>query len=118
MRAVSIEREVEPIIGFEVSLLLGAGATIGAVAAARLLPLLPEHSNTLLVPGAIATIATGFVLLVGRVKAIAQVCGYLILENGIYLPPSQFEAGFLSTAHNAEDIEKTVRAASKVMRSL
>ena len=35
MRAVSIEREVEPILGFEVSLLLGAGATIGAVAAAR-----------------------------------------------------------------------------------
>ena len=28
---------------------------------------------------------TGFVLLIGRVKAIAQVCGYLILENGIYL---------------------------------
>jgi hydrogenase-4 component E len=32
-----------------------------------------------------ATVATGFILLVGRVKAIAQVCGYLILENGIYL---------------------------------
>ncbi len=85
MRAVSIERENEPIVGFEVSLLLGAGATIGAVAAARWLPLLPEHRATLLVPAAIATIATGFVLLVGRVKAISQVCGYLILENGIYL---------------------------------
>ncbi|HEY5547569.1 MAG TPA: hypothetical protein VIK50_16055 [Gemmatimonadaceae bacterium] len=85
MRAVSIEREVEPIIGFEVSLLLGAGATVGAVVAARWLPLLPEHSGSLLVPGAMATMATGFILLVGRVKAIAQVCGYLILENGIYL---------------------------------
>ena len=85
MRAVSIEREVEPILGFEVSLLLGAGATIGAVAAARWLPLLAEHRASLLVPGAIATIATGFILLVGRVKAISQVCGYLILENGIYL---------------------------------
>jgi hydrogenase-4 component E len=30
-------------------------------------------------------VLTGFVLLVGRAKAIAQVCGYLILENGIYL---------------------------------
>ena len=85
MRAVSIEREVEPIVGFEVSLLLGAGATVGAVVAARWLPLLPEHSGSLLVPGAMATMATGFILLVGRVKAIAQVCGYLILENGIYL---------------------------------
>jgi hydrogenase-4 component E len=85
MRAVSIEREVEPIVGFEVSLLLGAGATVGAVAAARWLPVLPEHSGSLLVPGAMATIATGFILLVGRVKAISQVCGFLILENGIYL---------------------------------
>jgi hydrogenase-4 component E len=32
-----------------------------------------------------ASIFTGFVLLVGRVKAISQVCGYLIMENGIYL---------------------------------
>lgn len=85
MRAVRIEREVEPIVGFELSLLLGAGATIGAVAAARWLPLLPEHTGSLLVPGAMATVASGFILLVGRVKAITQVCGYLIMENGIYL---------------------------------
>jgi hydrogenase-4 component E len=38
-----------------------------------------------LVPGSIASILTGFILLIGRVKAISQVCGYLILENGIYL---------------------------------
>ena len=36
-------------------------------------------------PAAIATVVTGFILLVGRTKAISQVCGYLILENGIYL---------------------------------
>jgi len=85
MRAANIEREIEPFIGFVPSLLLGAAGTIGAVAAARALPLLPEHANTLLVPGALASMFTGFVLLVGRVKAIGQVCGYLILENGIYL---------------------------------
>jgi hydrogenase-4 component E len=103
MRAVSIERELEPIIGFEVSLLLGAGATIAAVAGARWLPLLPEHAGSLLVPGAMATISTGFILLVGRVKAISQVCGYLILENGIFLfglllieaTPLMVEAGVL-----------------------
>ena len=85
MRAAHIDREVEPFIGFVPSLLLGAAGTIGAVAAARSLPLLPEHAQTLLVPGALASIFTGFVLMVGRVKAISQVCGYLILENGIYL---------------------------------
>jgi len=85
MRAAKIEREIDPFIGFVPSLLLGAGGTIAAVAGARMLPLLPEHAGTLLVPGALASIFTGFVLLIGRAKAISQVCGYLILENGIYL---------------------------------
>ncbi len=85
MRAASIEREIEPFIGFVPSLLLGAGGAIAAVALARVLPLLPEHHGTLLVPGSIASILTGCILLVGRAKAISQVCGYLILENGIYL---------------------------------
>jgi glutamate-1-semialdehyde aminotransferase len=41
-----------------------------------------------------------------------------MLNEGIYLAPSQFEAGFISTAHTAEDIEKTVEAATKVMKGL
>jgi glutamate-1-semialdehyde 2,1-aminomutase len=41
-----------------------------------------------------------------------------MLNEGIYLAPSQFEAGFLSTAHSVADIEKTVRAASQVLRRL
>jgi hydrogenase-4 component E len=85
MRTANIDREMEPSIGFVPSLLFGAFGTVAAVAGARALPLLPEHAGTLLVPGALASIFTGFILLVGRVKAISQVCGYLILENGIYL---------------------------------
>jgi len=85
MRAANIEREVEPFIGLMPSLLLGAGGTIAAVALASALPLLPEHAGSLLVPGALASVLTGFILLIGRAKAISQVCGYLILENGIYL---------------------------------
>ena len=41
-----------------------------------------------------------------------------MLAEGIYLAPSQFEAGFLSTAHTAADIEQTVTAAAKVMKAL
>jgi len=103
MRAANIDREVEPFIGFVPSLLLGAGGTIAAVALARMLPLLPEHAGSLLVPGSLASVLTGFVLLIGRAKAISQVCGYLILENGIYLfglllihsTPLLVEAGIL-----------------------
>jgi hydrogenase-4 component E len=85
LRATNIDREVEPLIGFIPSLLLGAAATIGAVALAGALPLLKEHTGTLLVPGSFATLVAGFLLLMGRTKAISQVCGYLLLENGIYL---------------------------------
>ena len=41
-----------------------------------------------------------------------------MLNEGIYLAPSQFEAGFISTAHSEADIEKTVKAAARVMRTL
>ena len=41
-----------------------------------------------------------------------------MLQSGIYLAPSQFEAGFLSAAHTMADVEKTVRAAAKVLRGL
>jgi glutamate-1-semialdehyde 2,1-aminomutase len=41
-----------------------------------------------------------------------------MLDAGVYLAPSQFEAGFLSTAHSEADIEMTVRAAAEVMRRL
>jgi glutamate-1-semialdehyde 2,1-aminomutase len=41
-----------------------------------------------------------------------------MLAEGIYLAPSQFEAGFLSTAHTTADIEQTVTAAAKVMKAL
>jgi glutamate-1-semialdehyde 2,1-aminomutase len=41
-----------------------------------------------------------------------------MLEQGIYLAPSQFEAVFLSTAHTSADIEKTIRAARVAFKSL
>lgn len=42
----------------------------------------------------------------------------LMAEEGVYLPPSQFEGLFLSAAHTKEDIEKTVEAFHKVFEQL
>jgi hydrogenase-4 component E len=103
MRAAHIDRDLEPLIGYVPSLLLGAAGTVAAMALAGRLPLLPEHRETLLVPGAMASVLTGLLLLIGRTKAISQVCGYLVLENGIYLfglllvhsVPLMVEAGIL-----------------------
>lgn len=41
-----------------------------------------------------------------------------MLENGIYLAPSQYEAGFTSLQHTEEDIDRTLTAARKVMKDL
>jgi len=41
-----------------------------------------------------------------------------MLDAGVYLAPSQFEAGFISTAHSEADIEKTVSMATKVLQAL
>jgi glutamate-1-semialdehyde 2,1-aminomutase len=41
-----------------------------------------------------------------------------MLQQGVYLAPSAFEAGFVSAAHSDEDIEKTLDAADIVFKSL
>jgi glutamate-1-semialdehyde 2,1-aminomutase len=41
-----------------------------------------------------------------------------MLDAGVYLAPSQFEAGFVSCAHSVEDIEHTVRAAASVLKRI
>ena len=85
IRDVAMRREVEPIIGYVPSLLAGAVATGLAILFARTLPLAKEHTGSLLVPASLATVLTGFIILTTRRKAITQVAGYLILENGIFI---------------------------------
>ena len=41
-----------------------------------------------------------------------------MLSQGIYLPPSQFEAAFVSTAHTNADIQATIRALNKAFGSI
>jgi glutamate-1-semialdehyde 2,1-aminomutase len=41
-----------------------------------------------------------------------------MLSEGVYLAPSQFEAGFVSTAHTDDDIQRTIDAARTVMGRL
>jgi len=41
-----------------------------------------------------------------------------MVEQGIFLPPSQFEGTFLSTAHSDEDIQKTIEAVEKAFAKI
>ncbi|HAG95763.1 MAG: glutamate-1-semialdehyde-2,1-aminomutase [Pseudomonadales bacterium] len=43
---------------------------------------------------------------------------HLMLKEGIYLAPSAYEAGFVSSAHGDTELEQTIKAAAKVMKQL
>jgi hydrogenase-4 component E len=85
LRDAEIKREVEPLIGLLPSILLGAAATVFALLVSRHLPLADRHAGSLLVPASIATVLVGFIILTTRFKALSQVVGYLVLENGIFI---------------------------------
>jgi hydrogenase-4 component E len=85
MREANIQHEVKPLVSFLSSLLLGAIGTGLALVFSSTLPLMEAHADLLLVPASLATVWTGFVMLATRKKAIMQVLGYLLLENGIFL---------------------------------
>jgi glutamate-1-semialdehyde 2,1-aminomutase len=41
-----------------------------------------------------------------------------VLARGVYPPPSQFEAWFLSTAHTVRDVDKTIAVAREAMKEV
>ena len=85
VRSAEIKREFEPFLGYVPTLLLGAIFTALSFGFAGKLPMLPEHQNFMFVPASIATLMTGFLVLTTRRKAISQVIGYLVMENGIFI---------------------------------
>ena len=85
MREADIQHEDHPLVGSMSSLLLGAVGTGLAMMFSSTLPLAKDETNLLIVPASLSMVWTGFLMLTTRRKAIMQVLGYLLLENGIYL---------------------------------
>jgi hydrogenase-4 component E len=84
IREAAVRREVEPRVGYVASLLLGILAVAVAGAVAARLPVPGEHP-VLLVTTSLACVIMGLQVLATRAKALIQVVGYLMLENGIYV---------------------------------
>jgi hydrogenase-4 component E len=82
---ISIKREVEPLIGYPASLAAGIVLVVTAVFISRRLAATLHHHEMLLLITAITTLGGGLFLMMSRTKALTQVIGYLMLENGIYL---------------------------------
>jgi hydrogenase-4 component E len=82
---IAIKREVEPLIGYHASLAVGLGLILLSAYITRHLGLSLPGNYSLLLITAITTLGGGLFLMMSRTKAITQVIGYLMLENGIYL---------------------------------
>lgn len=85
IRQANVRREVEPFVSLHLSVLIGA-LLVGIsfwIASGLVLP--RPAPTTLLVPAAFATLLNGLLLLVSRKKAVTQVVGYLMLENGVFI---------------------------------
>ena len=102
IREASIRREMEPIVGFVPSMVLGGVGVALAFAFSTRLPLV-EAAHPFLVPTALSTVWAGLLLVVSRKKAVNQVLGFLVLENGVFVfgllisdfMPIMVEAGVL-----------------------
>jgi hydrogenase-4 component E len=85
LKRIAIKREIEPIIGYHASLFAGLLIILLSVFITDRLHLSLPRGHELLLMTAITTMSAGFFLMMSRRKAITQVIGYLMLENGIYL---------------------------------
>lgn len=82
---IAIKREIEPFVGYHASILVGLVILIFSVFITSHLRLSLPAGHDMVLITAITTMAAGFFLMMARSKAITQVIGYLMLENGIYL---------------------------------
>jgi hydrogenase-4 component E len=85
MREAAVRREVEPSLGPLSSVAAGVVALGLSLALANHLPALDASIPRLLVATSLTTVMSGLLVLMTRRKAMTQVVGYLLLENGIYL---------------------------------
>ena len=85
VQKVAIKREVEPLIGYHASLFVGLLMILVSLFITEKLQVTLPGGHSLLLITAITTLGAGLFLMMSRTKAITQVIGYLMLENGIYL---------------------------------
>lgn len=84
LREADVTREVEPYVGYVTSIVGGVMALGMSFWLDRRLPLSTAAAFPLVVPVALFTMLAGLFLIVGRKRAVNQVLGFLVLENGIY----------------------------------
>ena len=85
LRKVKATSEDQPLVGYTLTFLTGIVALGAGFVIAGRLPPLSSGASALALPVAVATIVAGLALTITRRTALAQVLGYVVLENGIFL---------------------------------
>lgn len=84
MRRAQVRRELEPLVGYALSQLIAMLIIAGCFAGYRhLIGTAAANSALLAIPVAAATMLIGLFVIIARRKAITQVIGFLVFENGI-----------------------------------
>jgi hydrogenase-4 component E len=84
LRTAGVRREPKPFVGYSASMMLGLLGLIASFRVSERLPLPESAFSALAVPVGVFTLLVGLFLIVSRRKALTQVLGYLVLENGIF----------------------------------
>lgn len=84
VREAEVAREVEPYVGYVSSLLIGVGILAVSFGMCDRLPMPAVLASSWLAPVAFFSIFAGLFLIVSRQRALSQVLGFLVLENGVY----------------------------------
>lgn len=84
LRGVAINREIEPYIGYSISIVIGVVSVILSFVVYSFISVHPLfHSQ--FIPASMVIAFCGLFLIITRKQALTQVVGYLVFENGIYL---------------------------------
>lgn len=84
IREAGVSREVEPYVGYTSSVICGVAALVISFWVCGRLPEPVAASSKLLAPVALFGILCGLFLIVARKRAVNQVLGFIVLENGIF----------------------------------
>ena len=85
IREAKVRREVEPFVGYAASIVAGLIMLAASMWIAARFPMLSAATSSFVIPVALSTAFTGLFLIISRRKALTQVIGYLVFENGIYM---------------------------------
>jgi hydrogenase-4 component E len=84
IKEADIQREINPLVGASLSLVVGILMLASALWLGAQLPLTQIIRAHVTVPASFMTMFTGLFLIIARKKALTQCLGYIVFENGIY----------------------------------